>query len=388
MSRHSVTVTTGERCQCDGLALFGYEGHAVFGNDSTNEHGVFEPSNGLLVKRVQGWPVVGHGDSSGANRTSLYYPVCQIGAIVLYTKDMIVGIDEVGRGAWAGPMAVGAVMLGGSDIAGLTDSKKLTKIQRERLALEIRQKAAAVGIGWVSAKTIDQIGLSAALKLAAARALAQIRAEYREIIIDGTMKLIDDPRVTLMKKADLLVPSVSAASIVAKVARDHYMYHLDSVFPGYKFTGHVGYGTAAHREAIAALGASPVHRLSYEPLKQYRPQSIAQTTKQIGDKAEALVEMYLKKLGHAILARNWRTKYCEIDIVSQAGDTVFFTEVKYRKNANHGGAVMAVNAQKQERMAFAAELFIARHNITANPRLAVAAVEGEPLNVVSYLELL
>jgi ribonuclease HII len=303
---------------------------------------------------------------------------------------MIVGIDEVGRGAWAGPMAVGAVMLGGNDIAGLTDSKKLTKIQRERLALEIRQKAAAVGIGWVSAKTIDQIGLSAALKLAAARALSQIRAEYREIIIDGTMKLIDDPRVTLMKKADLLVPSVSAASIVAKVARDHYMYHLDGVFPGYKFTSHVGYGTAAHRQAIATLGVSPIHRLSYEPLKQYKPRSakrVAQTTKQIGDNAETLVEVYLKKVGHTVLARNWRTKYCEIDIVSQKGDTVFFTEVKYRKNANHGGALMAVDAKKQERMAFAAELFIARHNITANPRLAVAAVEGEPLRVMSYLEL-
>lgn len=304
---------------------------------------------------------------------------------------MIVGIDEVGRGAWAGPMAVGAVMLGGDEIIGLTDSKKLTKLQRERLALEIRQKAAAVGIGWVSAKTIDQIGLGAALKLAARRALSQIRAEYQEIIIDGTVRLIDDPRVTLMKKADLLVPSVSAASIVAKVARDHYMRHLDGVFPGYKFTNHVGYGTAVHRQAIDALGASPVHRLSYQPLKQYQPavpNKTPQTTKRIGDKAEALVESYLKKAGHVILARNWRTKYCEIDIVSQNGEAVFFTEVKYRKNANQGGAVMAVDAAKQQRMTFAAELFIARHNITANPRLAVAAVEGDPFTVVSFLELL
>lgn len=182
---------------------------------------------------------------------------------------MIVGIDEVGRGAWAGPMAVGAVMLGEATIEGLTDSKKLTKKQRELLDIEIRQKAVAIGIGWVSAKLIDEIGLSQALKLASRRALAHIRQEYHEIIIDGTIALIDDPRVTLLKKADLLIPSVSAASIVAKVARDNYMKHLDLVFPGYEFAGHVGYGTAAHRAAIKLRGVTPLHRLSYAPLAHY-----------------------------------------------------------------------------------------------------------------------
>lgn len=182
---------------------------------------------------------------------------------------MIVGIDEVGRGAWAGPMVVGAVLLGDADIPGLTDSKKLTKKQRERLDIEIRQKAVAIGLGWVSAKQIDTIGLSAALKLASRRALEHIRHDYKEIIIDGTIALIDDPRVTLLPKADLLIPSVSAASIVAKVARDNYMRHLDEVFPGYKFSGHVGYGTAAHRVAIETLGVTPLHRLSFAPLRSY-----------------------------------------------------------------------------------------------------------------------
>src|SRR5687767_2979 len=123
---------------------------------------------------------------------------------------MIVGIDEVGRGAWAGPMAVGAVILGGAEIDGLTDSKKLTKKQREALDLEIRQKALAIGIGWVSARDIDAIGLTAALKLASRRALSHIRRDYKEIIIDGNIKFIDDPRVSTLPKADLLVPSVSA----------------------------------------------------------------------------------------------------------------------------------------------------------------------------------
>jgi len=182
---------------------------------------------------------------------------------------MIVGIDEVGRGAWAGPMVVGAVLLGDALIPRLTDSKKLTRKQREALDVEIRQKALGIGIGWVSAKQIDTIGLSAALKLASRRALAHIRQEYGEIIIDGTIALIDDPRVTLMPKADLLVPSVSAASIVAKVARDNYMKHLDDVFPGYMFTSHVGYGTAIHRAAIEMHGVTPLHRLSFAPLKTY-----------------------------------------------------------------------------------------------------------------------
>lgn len=311
---------------------------------------------------------------------------------------MIVGIDEVGRGAWAGPMAVGAVLLGGAAIEGLTDSKKLTKKQRERLDIEIRQKARAIGIGWVSAHTIDEIGLSAALKLAAQRALMQIRVDYKEIIIDGTIRLVDDPRATLMAKADLLVPSVSAASIVAKVARDNYMKHVDRVFPGYKFGGHVGYGTALHRKAISERGVSPIHRLSYAPLQQYRvgnlrkpataKQPAMRTTKQIGDAAEKLVEEYLLKKNHTILARNWRTKYCEIDIVSRLGDTIYFTEVKYRKNDARGGGLAAITSKKQQQMTFAAEFYAAKNKISgANMRLAAADVSGRVPVVNAFLEL-
>ena len=320
---------------------------------------------------------------------------------------MIVGIDEVGRGAWAGPMVVGAVLLGGATIEGLTDSKKLTKKQREWLDLEIRQKAVAIGLGWVSAKQIDEIGLSNALKLASRRALAHIRHDYREIIIDGTIALIDDPRVTLMKKADLLVPSVSAASIVAKVARDNYMKHLDGVFPGYKFTGHVGYGTAAHALAIDTLGVTPLHRLSFAPLKKYKTagndhvsDSIQSgsgfadglkklsTTKQIGDKAEEFVANYLTAQGHEILARNWRTKFCEIDIISRQNDTIYFTEVKYRKNDTQGGGMAAITPKKQQQMKFAAEYYVVKYNVkNTNLRLAAANVAGQPLQLHEYLEL-
>ena len=316
---------------------------------------------------------------------------------MFYNKGMIVGIDEVGRGAWAGPLVVGAVLLGGTSIDGLTDSKKLTKKQRELLDLEIRQKALAVGLGWVSAKHIDQIGLTEALKLASRRAIAHIRHEYAEIIIDGTFAFLDDPRVSVMPKADLLVPSVSAASIVAKVARDNYMRHVDGVFPGYKFSGHVGYGTAAHRQAINELGTSPLHRLSYAPLEQYRKAETASrparrlkvwTSKQIGDTAETKVAAHLKKQGHEILARNWRTKFCEIDIVSRRGDMVYFTEVKHRKTNAQGGGIAAITPKKQKQMAFAAEFYAMQNKLSgSNLLLAAASTAGVPPKLVEYLEL-
>lgn len=157
---------------------------------------------------------------------------------------MILGIDEVGRGPWAGPLVVGAVVLGGTEIEGLTDSKKLSKKRRDELDVIIRRDAAGYGLGWVGANEIDEIGLSAALVLATKRAVEQVKAPYHEIIIDGTINFLKDTSkggyVTTLKKADLLIPSVSAASIIAKVARDNYMAQQDVIYPEYKFASHVG----------------------------------------------------------------------------------------------------------------------------------------------------
>lgn len=302
---------------------------------------------------------------------------------------MIVGIDEVGRGAWAGPLVVGAVMLGGVPINGLTDSKQLTRLQREELDLLIRQSARAVGLGWVSAKHIDQIGLTEALKLASRRAIAHIRTSYDEVVIDGTVKFLDGANVRVMKKADLLVPSVSAASIVAKVARDAYMRHLDRVFPGYSFTSHVGYGTKRHRDAIAAQGVTPLHRLSYEPLAPYRtvtPQRT--TTRQIGTIAEDLVADQLVASGHRLLARNWRTPACEIDVVTIKNGIIYFTEVKYRKTSTFGDGLAAITPKKQAQMTFAAKLFTTHHGFFGSDlRLQVASVSGQPPAVDTLVQL-
>ncbi len=186
---------------------------------------------------------------------------------------MILGIDEVGRGPWAGPLVVGAVVLGDVTIEGLTDSKKLSKKRREVLDERIRQDAAGYGLGWVTAAEIDTIGLSKSLVLATTRAVAQIRTPYHEIIIDGTVNFLKDTNkggyVTTIPKADLLVPAVSAASIIAKVARDTYMAEQAVIYPEYGFAAHVGYGTAQHSQAIAKYGITSLHRLSFKPLRKY-----------------------------------------------------------------------------------------------------------------------
>lgn len=333
---------------------------------------------------------------------------------------MILGIDEVGRGPWAGPLVVGAVVLG-SDIEGLTDSKKLSAKKREQLAGEINDKAMAVGLGWVHAEEIDEIGLSQALVEATKRAVTEITVPYHEIIIDGTVNFLAGTGkaeyVTLMKKADLLIPSVSAASIVAKVARDKFMQEQHTLYPDYGFGSHVGYGTATHRVAIDKYGVTPQHRLSFAPLVRYRSGSAhlqdgfargsirapapdrtsaadvsrheqTQTSKQIGDDAEDVAAEYLRANGHQIIERNWKTKFCEIDIVAEKNGTVYFVEVKHRKTSHQGGGIGAITSKKLQKMTFAAKVYAKAKRLDGiNLRLAVVTTSGDPVEFESYLEV-
>jgi ribonuclease HII len=186
---------------------------------------------------------------------------------------LTVGIDEVGRGCWAGPLVAGAVILPADFILEdgpivLRDSKKMSKKQREIAAEWIHSNAIAVGLGWVWPADIDSGGITQAVKMAMEQALAAITTSYDEVVIDGTINfLASDPKARAIIRADDSVPSVSAASIVAKVARDKYMAELGERYAGYGFEAHVGYGTAAHIAALKVLGVSDIHRRSYKPVK-------------------------------------------------------------------------------------------------------------------------
>jgi len=309
---------------------------------------------------------------------------------------MILGVDEVGRGPWAGPLVVGAVVLADEQStelvrAGLTDSKKLTKRQRESLARMIHASATSIGLGWVTAEEIDSRGLSQSLSLATRRAVEQINTPYHQIIIDGTINFLrgtfKEPYVTTLKKADTLIPAVSAAAIVAKVARDAYMCEQDAIYPGYHFASHVGYGTAQHQEAIKSLGITPLHRLSFRPLIPYHSPKQSMTTKQIGDHAEGVVVNQMEAKGHVVIARNWRTRWCEIDIITRKDDMFHFIEVKYRRTRQQGGGIAALTPKKLQQMRFSAELFLAAYPREANAILVAAEVTGNAYTVTSLLEL-
>jgi len=300
----------------------------------------------------------------------------------------ILGIDEVGRGPWAGPLVVGACLLP-EPIDGLTDSKKLSAKKREAIAIDIRKKA-DFGLGWIPAQELDQLGLTESLCKACREAVSQIEGNFDQIIIDGTINFLRGTKyeklVQVVPKADFLVPEVSAASIIAKVSRDQYMYELANKFPGYSFEKHVGYGTAAHKKALAELGPCDEHRKSFRPIAELINNTPKHKAARLtdGQRAEAIVAEALRRKNHKILERNWRTKFCEIDIISEFENTLYFTEVKYSKN--HSG-LDRVDDKKLQQMHRSAEAYLSIFNITSNAKLAAAEVSGADFKITSFLIL-
>lgn len=183
----------------------------------------------------------------------------------------MIGIDEVGRGAWAGPLLVVAARQISILPDGLKDSKILTKKRREILAPKI-SLACEIGEGWVLPSEIDALGLAGAMELAVNRALASITARpNEEIIMDGLINYCPNQyvNVSCFAAADNAFPIVSAASIYAKVRRDTHMVTLTEPYKKYAFDKHVGYGTKLHMEKLKAYGVSDIHRLSFEPVKKF-----------------------------------------------------------------------------------------------------------------------
>lgn len=182
----------------------------------------------------------------------------------------MIGIDEVGRGAWAGPLLVVAARQISELPLGLTDSKLLSAPTRRRM-IKALQDSCVFGEGWVSAKEIDTLGLAEAMRIAVSRALTALNIHPDEaIIMDGSVNYCDQgfQNVQCVAKADNLHPIVSAASVYAKVTRDAYMAGLDTVSDGkYQFSRHVGYGTALHKQALVSYGVGDMHRRSFKPIR-------------------------------------------------------------------------------------------------------------------------
>lgn len=191
--------------------------------------------------------------------------------------ELICGVDEAGRGPWAGPVCAGAVILDpDAPIIGLTDSKKLSEKKRIALAIEIRERALSWALGWAQPLEIDEINIRQATHLAMRRAISGLTSAPDRIIIDGNdcPTGLPAPARTIVK-GDLTEPAISAASILAKTARDALMVEADVKHPGYGFAGHKGYGTKAHSEALAELGPCPIHRMSFAPVKSALKHSAA-----------------------------------------------------------------------------------------------------------------
>jgi len=183
----------------------------------------------------------------------------------------IVGVDEVGRGSWAGPLLVVAAAAKAKLPDGLADSKILTKLKRHSL-YNILKDCCDFGEGWVQPEEIDAHGLSKAMRLGVSRALKAVGADYQtEIIIDGNVNYCPAKfaRARYVIRADNLHPIVSAASIYAKVMRDTYMAQIARLYPNYHFEKHVGYGTALHLNSLKIHGLSPIHRRSYKPVRAF-----------------------------------------------------------------------------------------------------------------------
>ena len=180
----------------------------------------------------------------------------------------VCGVDEAGRGPWAGPVSAGAVILNPDDLpAGIDDSKALPHARREALEIEIKARALAWGVGFASVEEIAELNILHATGLAMCRAIEAMAIQPAAALVDGNYGFKLPCPVRTVIKGDSLSLSIAAASILAKTARDRLMVELDEQYPGYGFAGHKGYNAPIHSAALKALGPCPAHRRSWAPIR-------------------------------------------------------------------------------------------------------------------------
>jgi ribonuclease HII len=178
--------------------------------------------------------------------------------------EVVVGVDEVGRGAWAGPLSVGAAVVPkDSRVYKIRDSKMLTESEREALFDRVADWCIAWSVGHASHEECDQLGMSAAQRLAARRALEGLRIQPDRVLIDGNWDFVGGGRTTMIVKGDATTVSISAASVLAKVTRDRFMRAEAENYPAFNFEGNKGYPCPVHKAALQAWGPTTLHRRSW-----------------------------------------------------------------------------------------------------------------------------
>ena len=294
---------------------------------------------------------------------------------------VIAGIDEAGRGALAGPVVAGAVVLPADmskeHIDLIDDSKKLSTGQRERAFDVIRTYASAYGVGIVPSNRIDELGIVPSTKLAMRDAIRAIRWRIDFLLIDAVTNIgIATPSKSIIR-GDSKSLSIAAASIVAKVTRDRIMTDdLESQYSGYGFAQHKGYGTAAHMEALQKFGPCPIHRRTFKPIAQLiadkswavlaatSASNIASRVEMnlpsgLGLNAEEAAANHLRQLGYRIIDRNYKTRHGEIDIIAKIGTEWVFVEVKGRNSTKFGRPIEALTPAKLHRIENVALAYLA-----------------------------
>lgn len=187
-----------------------------------------------------------------------------------FTGGPVCGVDEAGRGPWAGPVSAAAVILSDNPRRvpkGLDDSKKLSAKAREGLELEIKDRAVAWGVGFASVEEIHELNILHAAGLAMRRAVAAMTVQPALALVDGNYRFDLGCEVRTVVGGDAKSKSIAAASILAKVARDRVMTEMDALYPGYGFASHKGYNAPIHLQALVELGPCAIHRLSWRPVK-------------------------------------------------------------------------------------------------------------------------
>ena len=193
----------------------------------------------------------------------------QFCSICQMTEILICGVDEAGRGPLAGPVCAAAVILDPAQpISGLADSKKISESKREKLAVIIRERALAWAVAYADVEEIDQLNILQATLLAMRRALLTLKVKPTQVLVDGLYCPQTDIPSQAIVKGDSNVAEISAASILAKTARDKLMLDLHQRYPRYDFAKHKGYPTAAHLTALREYGVSEVHRKSFKPVRE------------------------------------------------------------------------------------------------------------------------